>query len=60
MPDFKFSFRTLLQYLGPGFLIAIAYIDPGNLAADIDAGQYGKYSLLWSLLLASILGFFFQ
>ena len=49
-----------MKYLGPGFLIAIAYIDPGNLAADIAAGQYGRYSLLWSLLLAGILGFFFQ
>ena len=30
IPDGKFSIRRLLKYVGPGYLVAIAYIDPGN------------------------------
>lgn len=35
-----FSFRTLLSYTGPGFLMCIAYLDPGNLEADLQVGAY--------------------
>eukprot|EP00249_Psilotum_nudum_P004427 c17950_g1_i2 orf=488-2176(-) len=49
----KRGLRKLLAYLGPGFLVAIAYIDPGNFETDLQAGaQYG-YELLWIILLAS-------
>jgi len=33
---FKFSLKTLAKYIGPGFLICIAYVDPGNLAGDLE------------------------
>ena len=35
IPPFKFSFRKLLGYVGPGFLMSIAYLDPGNIAGDL-------------------------
>jgi len=57
--QFKFSFSELLKYFGPGLLVSIAYLDPGNLAGDMDAGLVGKYSLLWVLLLSTTLGYFF-
>ena len=41
-----FSFRTLLSYTGPGFLMCIAYLDPGNLEADLQVGAYCGYSLV--------------
>ena len=35
IPPFKFSFKKLLSYIGPGFLMSIAYLDPGNIAGDL-------------------------
>jgi natural resistance-associated macrophage protein 2 len=49
----------MTSIIGPGLLISIAYLDPGNIAGDIEAGTKGKYSLLWILLVSTILGFFF-
>ena len=34
----KFSFRKLIGFIGPGLLVSIAYIDPGNLSGDILGG----------------------
>ncbi|KAH7423009.1 hypothetical protein KP509_12G035200 [Ceratopteris richardii] len=52
VPERK-GLRTLLAYLGPGFLVAIAYIDPGNFETDLQSGAKYKYELLWIILLAS-------
>ena len=57
---FKFNCKKLMSFIGPGFLMCIAYLDPGNIAGDLDAGQYGGYTLLWTLLWATILGLFYQ
>ena len=40
--------------------MCIAYIDPGNLEADLQTGAYVGYSLLWLLLLATAMGFLLQ
>ena len=37
----------LLRYLGPGFLITIGFIDPGNWATNVAAGAEFNYTLLW-------------
>ncbi|XP_054723736.1 natural resistance-associated macrophage protein 2-like [Uloborus diversus] len=58
--DHKFSFRKLWAFSGPGFLMSIAYLDPGNIEADLKNGIEGKYSLLWILLWATIAGLFIQ
>jgi len=55
-----FSWRILWAYTGPGFLMSIAYLDPGNLESDLQAGAYGGYQLLWVLLWATVLGLFLQ
>ncbi|KAL2967943.1 hypothetical protein AAZX31_15G003300 [Glycine max] len=39
--------------MGPGFLVSIAYIDPGNFETDLQSGAQYKYELLWIILLAS-------
>lgn len=46
--------------MGPGFLMSIAYLDPGNIAGDLGAGVKGRYSLFWTLILATLLGYYFQ
>jgi len=56
---FKFEFGKLIKYMGPGFLMSIAYLDPGNIGGDLDAGVKGGYDLLWVLLWATIIGFYF-
>ncbi|KAG6611975.1 Metal Ion (Mn2 -iron) Transporter (Nramp) Family [Phytophthora cinnamomi] len=55
-----FSWRTLWAYAGPGWLMSIAYVDPGNLESDLQAGAYGGYQLIWVLLAATAMGYFLQ
>ncbi|KAJ3616688.1 hypothetical protein Zmor_011728, partial [Zophobas morio] len=55
-----FSFRALFNFIGPGLLISIAYLDPGNLLADIQAGASFNYSLIWVLFCSTFLGFLLQ
>ncbi|MFB6165022.1 MAG: Nramp family divalent metal transporter [Haloarculaceae archaeon] len=51
----KTSLRELLSYLGPGFIISVAYMDPGNWATNISGGaRYGP-ALLWVIVLASVM-----
>ncbi|KAL4200569.1 hypothetical protein AMTRI_Chr02g211830 [Amborella trichopoda] len=52
VPDRK-SWKNLFSYVGPGFLVSIAYIDPGNFQTDLQAGASYKYELLWIILVAS-------
>ncbi|XP_058179637.1 metal transporter Nramp7.2-like isoform X1 [Rhododendron vialii] len=42
--------KKLLSYVGPGFLVSVAYLDPGNLQTDLQAGANHKYELLWIVL----------
>ncbi|XP_030515110.2 metal transporter Nramp6-like [Rhodamnia argentea] len=52
VPD-RNSWKNLFAYIGPGFLVSIAYIDPGNFETDLQAGAQYKYGLLWIILVAS-------
>lgn len=47
------NWKNLFAYMGPGFLVSIAYIDPGNFQTDLQSGAQYKYGLLWIILLAS-------
>ncbi|VDD80136.1 unnamed protein product [Mesocestoides corti] len=55
-----FSFRTLWAFTGPGFLMSIAYLDPGNIESDLQSGAVANYRLLWLLFLATLMGLFMQ
>ncbi|RUS18531.1 metal Ion transporter family [Endogone sp. FLAS-F59071] len=65
-----YSWAKLWKYTGPGWLIfspftfptlrSIAYLDPGNLESDLQAGAVAGYSLLWLLLWAHITGLAMQ
>ncbi|XP_058806651.1 protein Malvolio isoform X2 [Phymastichus coffea] len=58
--DGIFSFRKLWAFTGPGFLMSIAYLDPGNIESDLQSGVIARYKLLWVLLSATILGLVMQ
>ncbi len=45
----------LLRYLGPGFLITIGFIDPGNWATNIAGGAEFNYSLLWVVTVSTLM-----
>ncbi|WP_133765847.1 Nramp family divalent metal transporter [Amnibacterium kyonggiense] len=45
--------RRLLRLLGPAFVAAIAYVDPGNVAANLSAGARYQYLLVWVLVAAN-------
>ena len=45
---------SLARFVGPGFLVAVAYIDPGNYATDVAAGAATKFKLLFIVLMASV------
>ncbi len=44
-----------LRYLGPGILVTVGFIDPGNWAANVAAGSQYGYSLLWMVTLSTIM-----
>jgi manganese transport protein len=52
--------RALVPFLGPAFVAAVAYVDPGNFATNIAGGaQYG-YMLLWVVLTANLMAMLIQ
>ncbi|XP_051817561.1 natural resistance-associated macrophage protein 2 isoform X3 [Antechinus flavipes] len=55
-----FSFRKLWAFTGPGFLMSIAYLDPGNIESDLQSGAVAQFKLLWVLLLATLVGLLLQ
>ncbi|KAK3536973.1 hypothetical protein QTP86_029302, partial [Hemibagrus guttatus] len=55
-----FSFRKLWAFTGPGFLMSIAYLDPGNIESDLQSGAVAGFKLLWILLGATIIGLLLQ
>ncbi|KAH6796894.1 natural resistance-associated macrophage protein 1 [Perilla frutescens var. hirtella] len=44
------TWKKFLGYIGPGILVSVAYLDPGNLETDLHAGAHHKYQLLWIVL----------
>ncbi|KAL3276613.1 hypothetical protein HHI36_011985 [Cryptolaemus montrouzieri] len=55
-----FSFRKLWAFTGPGFLMSIAYLDPGNIESDLQSGAVANYTLLWVLFASTVLGLVMQ
>lgn len=52
--------KGLLPLLGPAFIAAVAYVDPGNVAANITAGARYGYLLVWVLVLANLMAVIIQ
>ena len=48
------------KFIGPGFMISVAYIDPGNYSTDVAAGAATKYKLLFIVLLSNVFAIVLQ
>lgn len=46
----RFSFRKLWAFMGPGFLMSIAYLDPGNIESDLQSGSQAQYRVNFLVL----------
>src|SRR3954452_19967259 len=57
--DFSF-WRKLLAFSGPGYLVAVGYMDPGNWATDLAGGSAFGYSLLSVILLSNLMAILLQ
>lgn len=48
------------KFLGPAFVVSVAYIDPGNFATNIGGGSQFNYDLLWVILASNLMAIFLQ
>src|SRR5580704_14342005 len=55
-----YPWRRLLGFLGPGFLIAVGYMDPGNWATDIAGGSRFGYTLLFVIMASNLMAILLQ
>jgi manganese transport protein len=60
VPKDATSWKRFLAFFGPGYLIAVGYMDPGNWATDISGGSVYSYRLLSVILLANFTAIFLQ
>ncbi len=51
----KFTGLEILKYIGPGLLVTVGFIDPGNWASNLAAGSDFGYSLLWMVTLSTLM-----
>lgn len=51
---------TLLPFMGPAMIAAVAYVDPGNYATNIQSGSMYGYRLLWVVVLANLMAMVIQ
>ncbi|KAJ0026462.1 hypothetical protein Pint_08129 [Pistacia integerrima] len=56
----KPGWKKFLAFVGPGFLVSLAYLDPGNLETDLQAGASHRYELLWVVLIGLIFALIIQ
>jgi manganese transport protein len=59
-PGSKSWLRRFLTFAGPGYLVSVGYMDPGNWATDIAGGAKFGYALLWVILLSNLMAIFLQ
>ena len=53
-------FRKMIAFAGPGYLVAVGYMDPGNWATDLGGGSRFGYTLLSAVLISSLMAIFLQ
>lgn len=52
--------KTFLAFAGPGYLVSVGYMDPGNWATDLAGGSQFGYSLLWVILASNLMAMLLQ
>merc|ERR1711933_405227 len=58
--DTPWTFGSFIRYFGPGWLVCIAYVDPGNYQADIQSGATTGYTQNWVFLWTQLLSWYVQ
>src|SRR3954454_9640140 len=56
----RHGLRAIWPFLGPAFIAAVAYVDPGNFATNMAGGAKYGYMLLWVILAANIMAMIIQ
>src|SRR5436189_3298416 len=59
-PECPAFWRKLLAFAGPGYLVAVGYMDPGNWATDLAGGARFGYTLLSVILLSNLMAVLLQ
>lgn len=54
------NLKQLFKFLGPAFIVSVAYVDPGNFATNISGGSIFNYSLVWVILWSNLMAIFLQ
>ena len=54
------GWRRFLAFSGPGFLVSVGYMDPGNWATDLEGGSRYGYRLLWVILMSNLMAILLQ
>jgi manganese transport protein len=60
VPPSASFFRKLLAFAGPGFLVAVGYMDPGNWATDLAGGSKYNYALLSVIMMSNLMAILLQ
>jgi manganese transport protein len=60
VPSGRSPFRRFLAFIGPGYLVAVGYMDPGNWATSLAGGAAFGYTLLFVALLSSVMAMLLQ
>lgn len=60
IPNTKSFWRKMLAYAGPGYLVSVGYMDPGNWATDIAGGSKFGYALLSVILISNLMAILLQ
>ena len=60
VPKAGFWLRRLLAFSGPGYMVSVGYMDPGNWATDIAGGSKFGYTLLSVIMLSNLMAILLQ
>ncbi len=60
IPQTANVFRKMMAFAGPGFLVAVGYMDPGNWATDLAGGSRYNYTLLFVVMLSNLMAILLQ
>ncbi|SCU98658.1 LAFA_0G19394g1_1 [Lachancea sp. 'fantastica'] len=52
--------KKYMKFVGPGLMVSVAYMDPGNYSTAVDAGSTNRFALLFVILLSNIIAIFLQ
>src|SRR6476660_2183458 len=60
IPNTASFWRKILAFAGPGFLVSVGYMDPGNWATDLAGGAKYGYTLLYVILISNLMAILLQ